>query len=239
MRITDANREEVFRVPLFVKAPGQTTGEVRDDSAQMIDVLPSIVDLARRRGRLGVRRPLAVRRQLADDRAAGVDGRRRRARHRRTARPTEFPHGDDWIGLAAVGDERRSRRLATSPSLEVGTASDYTATIDQAAEFADLPTDDGEMPFAISGTVAGPDEPPELLVAVNGRLAGVIGGYAPAGDGWTFIGYLADLYRRGQQRRGGLRSPPRRRRGHVAPCTRLPPAERVRAVGAGRVAHRR
>ena len=45
MRITDANREEAYRVPLFIKAPGQTVGEVRDDSAQVIDVVPSIVDL--------------------------------------------------------------------------------------------------------------------------------------------------------------------------------------------------
>ena len=45
MRVTEENGEEVFRVPLFVKAPGQSTGETRDDSAQNIDVLPSIVDL--------------------------------------------------------------------------------------------------------------------------------------------------------------------------------------------------
>ena len=35
------------------------------------------------------------------------------------------------------------------------------------------------------------------MVAVNGRLAGVLGGYVPEGEGWTFIGYLADLYRPG------------------------------------------
>jgi hypothetical protein len=45
MKVTDANREEVYRVPLFSKAPGQVTGEIRDDGAQTIDVLPSIIDL--------------------------------------------------------------------------------------------------------------------------------------------------------------------------------------------------
>ncbi len=39
--------------------------------------------------------------------------------------------------------------------------------------------------------------PPELLAAVNGRVAGVIGGYRPADDGWEFVGYVADLYREG------------------------------------------
>ena len=45
MKVTDANREEVYRVPLFIKVPGQVEGEIRDDSVQNLDVLPSIVDL--------------------------------------------------------------------------------------------------------------------------------------------------------------------------------------------------
>ena len=55
------------------------------------------------------------------------------------------------------------------------------------------------MPFAISGSVssAATETPPELVVAVNGRVAGVIGGYTPEGDGWMFIGYLADVYQPG------------------------------------------
>ena len=195
MTITDENREEVFRVPLFVKVPGQTTGEVRDDSAQTIDVLPSIVDL------LGAEvtwefdghslfdgSSATVEPRVSEDVDAVLDIAARRG--------TEFPYGDDWIGLAAVGDngDLVGRDVA---EFETGTVSDYTASIDQRSQFADLPTDDGEMPFVISGTVDGPDEPPELLVAVNGRLAGVTGGYVQTGGRWTFIAYLADLYRPG------------------------------------------
>ena len=195
MRITDANREEAFRVPLFVKAPGQTTGEIRDDSAQTIDVLPSIVDLLDAEvswefdgHSLYDDSSATVEPRVSTDVAAALDIAARRGQ--------QFPQGDDWIGLAAVGDngDLVGRDLT---EFEVGENSDYTATIDQRDEFAELPTDAGEMPFAISGTVVGPDEPPELLVAVNGRLAGVIGGYTPNGGGWTFIGYLADLYRPG------------------------------------------
>ena len=43
--VTERNAEEVYRVPLFIKAPGQMEGEVVDDTAMTIDVLPSIVDL--------------------------------------------------------------------------------------------------------------------------------------------------------------------------------------------------
>ena len=102
MRITDANREEAFRVPLFVKAPGQTSGEVRDDSAQMIDVLPSIVDLLDAdvdwdfdgHSLFDGTAP-TVEPQVSTDVAAALDIAVRRSE--------EFPYGDDWIGLAAVG----------------------------------------------------------------------------------------------------------------------------------------
>ncbi len=218
-------------MPLFVKAPGQTDrGDPRrlgaDDRRAAVDRRP-----ARRRGQLGVRRPLAVRRQLSR--------RSSRACPRTSPLSSTSPNGaatsspmattgSDWppSGTTAISSG------ATSPSSTSDTDSDYTATIDQRAQFADLPTDEGEMPFAISGTVDGPDEPPELLVAVNGRLAGVIGGYAPDGAGWTFIGYLADLYRTGQQRRGGLRGPPFRRRRHAAPGRRR--LTRASAGGSGR-----
>src|SRR5690606_13160176 len=33
------NLDELYRIPLFVKAPGQTEGEVRDDPASTVDVL--------------------------------------------------------------------------------------------------------------------------------------------------------------------------------------------------------
>ena len=84
--------------------------------------------------------------------------------------------------------------------LTVGEASEYRATFDQADLFDDLPTADGRLPFVLGGTVtagSGSAEPPELLAAINGTLAGVVGGYIDDGDGWDFRGYVADLYRPG------------------------------------------
>ena len=40
------NQHEVAWVPLIMKSPGQTTGEVRDDNVLSIDVAPTIADLA-------------------------------------------------------------------------------------------------------------------------------------------------------------------------------------------------
>jgi Sulfatase len=196
MKVTDANREEVFRVPLFVKAPGQVEGAVRDDSAQTLDAVPTIVDL------------LDAEVDWEFDGHSLYDGSRAHTDARVSTdvsgaieiaarRAADFPHGDDWTALAAVGDngDLVGRRV---DELELGDPSAYEATLEQEDLLADLPTADGKMPFVLAGTVTGADdEPPELLAAVNGTLAGVVGGYRPRGDGWAFNGYVADFYREG------------------------------------------
>ena len=134
MKVTDANREEVYRVPLFVKAPGQVEGEIRDDSAQTIDVLPSIVDLldadvdwefdghSLYDGSTAHTAP-----KVSTDVEDVLEIAARRAE--------EFPHGDDWTALAAVGDngDLVGRRVA---DLTVGTPSSYRATLGRRAPSA-------------------------------------------------------------------------------------------------------
>jgi arylsulfatase A-like enzyme len=39
------NREDLYRIPLFVKLPGQTVGQVIDEPAFGIDIVPTIVDV--------------------------------------------------------------------------------------------------------------------------------------------------------------------------------------------------
>ncbi len=103
MKVTDANREEVYRVPLFIKVPGQVEGEIRDDSVQNLDVLPSIVDV------LGAEVDWEFDgHSLYDGSTAhtepkvstDVDAAIAIAERRRE----DFPYGDDWMALAAVGD---------------------------------------------------------------------------------------------------------------------------------------
>jgi hypothetical protein len=195
MKVTAANREEVYRVPLFVKAPGQAEGAIRDDSAQTIDVVPSIVDL------LGIDTDWGFDgHSLYDGTSAhtepqvstGVDATIAIAERR----AEQFPYGDSWLALAATGDHG-DLVGADVAHLDVGEPSTYRATFAQADLFADLPTPDGRMPFVLTGTVTAPDgspDPPELVAAINGTVAGVVGGYRPEGDRWTFVGFVADLY---------------------------------------------
>ncbi len=197
MTITDANREEVYRVPLFVKAPGQVDGEIRDDSAQNIDVLPSLIDLLD----ADVDWDLDGH-SLYDGSEATVDPKVTTtvdgALEIAARRAEEFRYGDDWTALAAVGPDGDlvGQRVA---DLDVGPPSTWEARLDQAELLDDLPTAAGELPLVLAGSVAasGDAEPPELLAAVNGRIAGVVGGYRPASDRWLFNGYVADFYRDG------------------------------------------
>jgi hypothetical protein len=196
--LTEANREEVLRMPLFIKAPGQPTGEIRDDSASTLDVLPSLVDL------LDIETDWAFTGHSLYD---GTDASAPPAVSTdiapvlglAAARAQQFPHGDDWTGLAAVGEhgDLVGRAVADLPQ---GDPSAVRAVLGQAELFASLPTEDGRMPFVLGGRASGgggESPPPELLVAVNGTLAGVVGGYRPDGDGWTFTGFVGEVYREG------------------------------------------
>lgn len=219
MRPTDANREEVYRVPLFIKAPGESGGEVRDEPASTLDILPTIVDL------LGGEvdwefdghslvdgSAPTVEPPVSTDVQAVLDIAARRA--------GQFPHGDDWIGLAAVGEhgELVGRDVA---ELTTGPPAERTIELAQEDLFASLPTDEGQAPFVLVGRVEGRRPESELVVAINGRIAGVLGGFKPVNGGWATSGYVADLYRPGAnevavyevERTGGavtLRELPRR-----------------------------
>jgi hypothetical protein len=186
-------------VPLFIKAPGQLKGDIRDESAQTIDVLPSMVDLVDAEvdwefdGHSlydGSRAHTAPEVSTDVEEVLAIAARR----------AEQFPKGDDWVALAAVGEngDLVGRQVG---DLAIGSPSEYRAALGQEALFADLPTADGKMPFVLAGRARGPDgtkeEPPELVAAVNGTVAGAIGGYSPQGNGWQFFGYVADFYREG------------------------------------------
>jgi hypothetical protein len=197
--VTEGNVDEVYRVPLFIKAPGQLAGEVVDDTAMTIDVLPSIVDLL----------DAEVDWQL--DGHSLYDGSQSHTTPRvspdvgavleiAAARAEQF-HGDDWIGLAAVGaaGDLVGRDV---DELTVGPPSELRAEFEQAELLERLPTADGTAPFVLTGTVTGQtesDDPPDdLVVAINGTLAGVVGDFQGSSRGWAFTGYVADLYRDGR-----------------------------------------
>ena len=195
--LTDTNREEVLRMAMFVKQPGQQEGELRDDSAQTIDVMPSIVDLL----------DISVTwefegHSLFDGSAAhtappvstSVEPLLQIAEAHGRSSPERT--GWAWPASASTATSWASR---CPPSMSAPPA--RTGRTCARADLSDLPTDDGGLPLVVQGGVTAPDgdreRPPELLIAVNGRLAGVIGGYERDGTRWEFDAYVADFYRPG------------------------------------------
>lgn len=197
-RTPENNIEGARCMPLFIKAPGQTEGEVNDDVAQTIDILPSIADL------LGVETDWdfdghslydGSERQLEPDVSTDTDALFDLVeRHKE-----DFPHGDDWTGLAAVG---KLGDLVGQPvdDFREGTPSDWSWTLDQRSAFDNLALD-GPIPEILGGEVRrirGQGKPPELLVAVNGEIAGVAGGFVGNGDNkWRYSAFLAAPFREG------------------------------------------
>ena len=193
---TANNKEELYRVPLFIKAPGQQAGERRDDPALTIDVLPTLVDL------LGI---------TTDWRFGGhslFDG--SEASVAPLVAPGVAPALDvvrshvgtserwDWVGLAAAGEHAAMVGEPTE-SFRVGAPSTLTWSPDAAADFDQLPVRGDRMPQVLTGVIHGATSarPPELVVSVNGRIGGCLAGYTPTDGGWRFLSYLAPFLRNG------------------------------------------
>ena len=188
-----SNTDELHRIPLFVKAPGQTEGVVSDVRASTVDVLPSIVDL------LDIETDWEFEGHSLFDGSepsiethvqSDVDA----AFQLAAAHEAQFPRGEDWVALAAVGE---GEDLVGQPVSDhrVGDASDMRWTLDAADLLGDLSLATDQVPYLMGGTVIGDDAyPPELVVAVNGTLAGTVGGYQAEGDRWRFTGVVAPFF---------------------------------------------
>ena len=197
--ITDANVEEVLRVPFFVKAPGQVEGKVVDDVANLVDLLPTMIDLMdadtdwtfEGHSLLDGSEP-TLESNVSPDIDDLLDIVRRHE--------ADFPYGWDWSALAAVGPQAGSiGQLVGSPleALTVGAPSELGWTPNNEAAFASLPNEKLEAPQLVTGVITGPSAPPPLLLVVNGTVAGVTGGYVPIDGGWSFSSVLGPYLRDG------------------------------------------
>lgn len=196
--VTGANVADVAFVPLLIKQPGQTEGRQVDRPAQLVDVLPTVLDLLDTRTDHDFDgRPL-----LADEPASGGDDPRQPSRDERpsagsrrrliesydrtrvvNAGPTDVADrvaartrlfGDDgWGSVWRLGPrpELLDRRLT---DLEGRVDQSARVTLDEPGRYADVDPDAEDVPAAfVTGTLTADEpltEPVDLAVAVNGRV---------------------------------------------------------------------
>ena len=202
MHVTDANREEVYRVPLFIKAPGQVDG--RGPRRQRPEPSTCCRRSSTSSTPTSTGSSTATRCSTAARRTP-----RRRCRPTSTAaiaiaarRAEQFPHGDDWMALAAVGEHgdlvgtrrRRARRRRAERVVRHARPGRRCS--------AALPTDDGRVAVRARRPGDRAGEPARSCsprsTARSPASSAATGRATAAG---TFTGYVADRYRRGRATR--------------------------------------
>ena len=192
-QVRETNIDEIATVPFFVKAPGQTEGEVDDSIVRNIDLVPTIADLldiqvfwhndgysvysevSQARDEMAMtRRDFS--RVIAASREE-VDAMRERRRAWRTAKfgtgaesLREF--GDPWASAYRIGPNQRllGRRV---PALAASAS--VRGELANAALLGDVDPGEQILPTRVVGHLDGgaPASVRDLAVAVNGRIQAV------------------------------------------------------------------
>lgn len=209
-RLDEANTADLAWVPLFVKVPGQTAGEVRDDNTSTIDIVPTIADA------LGFDLPWAV------DGVSVLSGEPRPTdRKRFDGKPTRVLNGSRWLPVVLQGalsrfgtpidDVDSLYRIGPHPEL-VGTAVDAhgrdepwgSAAVDELAAFDRVDRRLRQVPALVTGRLepaadegrrheADPIAAGDAVaVALNGTIAAVSGTFEQ--DGRRFAALASDAF---------------------------------------------
>jgi hypothetical protein len=198
---TPETLDEIYRVPLFIKVPGQSAGVVRDDNAMLLDVLPSLVDVLdiqtgwtfAGRSLFGDAPPPPEKRITEAPGGkipAGLEGLFRVV----SRNAAIFHQRNDWIGIASVGEHGEWVGQHVS-ELNVAWDDRISWTIDQQQEFGKVNFHSGYVPILVTGELVLPQDmppPPEVIIVLNGVVAGIGGGFDCHVNTCSFSALLAE-----------------------------------------------
>jgi hypothetical protein len=195
------NRDDLYRVPLFIKYPGQTTGETVDLPTFGIDVLPTIVDV------LGVDTDLdfdgVSLLELDEERpheptrwccnGEGVDTDLSVLYSQVDRNHAWIPDQTSWQAVAAVGP---NASLVGKPTtgLAVSNEGSFRWSLDLGATLENVDRSSGMVQTLVTGRVEGEDalESDEILIVLNDVVAGI--GYLSrdSASGGVIIGLVSE-----------------------------------------------
>ncbi len=175
---TETNAADIMSVPLFVKEPRQRKGEINDDPARTIDVVPTIAD------GIGAEIPwdvdgVSLFDGLDPDRPLQIENLRGGELE---LTPAEFAEGRDEAlerRIEALGDGNTSLyAIGPSPELHgrpveayLGQEAAADASVIDGTEVQNFDPELSLTPARIAGDLSGLDSGQPLAVALNGRVA--------------------------------------------------------------------
>lgn len=176
------NRDDLYRIPLFIKYPHQGNGEIVDDPAFGIDVLPTIVDALGIETDWqfdgmslleveGVDRPHEPIRWCCN--AEGVSTDLGVLFQQVERNHVWVPDQTSWVGVAGAGPYSDLIGVDAG-SLDLVESEDVTWSLDEGASLADVHLEDGIVQTFLTGRIELPENiaSDELIILVNGRVAG-------------------------------------------------------------------
>jgi hypothetical protein len=195
------NRDDLYRVPLFVKYPGQTAGETVDLPAFGVDLLPTIVDVLDIESdwqfdgvslvELDTARPHEPVRWCCNGSGASTD---LDVLFDQVARNHEWvPDQSSWLGIAAVGPNAEAVGTPTT-ELTIASSNTFLWSLDLGSDLEEVDRDTGMVQTVLVGRIEAESMPEtdELLIVVNDVVAGVAHLSRDSATGGTFSGLIAE-----------------------------------------------
>ncbi len=198
----EENRADLYRIPLFIKYPGQTVGEVVDEPAFGIDVMPTVVDTLQVRTEWefdgislldleGVHRQHDPIRWCCSGDPVSTDLEVLDAQVERNHR--WIPDQSSWLGVAGVGSDAGLIGVAVE-TLEVMASEEVAWQLDLGSSLVEGSGEEGMVQTYVNGRISFPSRsvPDHLLVVINGTIAGMTLVVPDGPQGGTFHGMIAE-----------------------------------------------
>jgi hypothetical protein len=195
------NRDDLYRVPLFIKYPRQTAGETVDLPAFGVDILPTIVDV------LGIDTTVEFDGvsllELDEERphqpihwccnGEGVETDLSILFSQVERNYSWIPDQSSWEGVAAVGPNG-SLVGEPSTSINVKTDTDLRWSLDLGASLESVDRASGEVQTLVTGRVEGGDsfESDDVLIVLNDVVAGIAYLSRDSALGGSIIGLVSE-----------------------------------------------
>ena len=176
------NRDDLYRVPFFIKYPGQSSGEIVDLPAFGIDLLPTIVDVLDIETdwefdgtsllELDVERPHEPTHWCCNGNGASTDLEVLFSQVERNHR--WVPDQTSWRGVAGVGTHASLVGRPTT-DIELGSEGSFSWSLDLGANLEEVDRSSGFVQTLVTGRIESDrlPESDEVLIVLNDVVAGV------------------------------------------------------------------